>query len=110
MIGDPLIILIPPMEFPSSPESEIIKTTPGFHEMELPEKGSNEDVPFYGEFLNCIGTTFGFMRTWMPCICCFVPYPYITIEQGSEGIFSKFGNPLLIQDGTNRQCSPVCTT
>jgi len=39
-----------------------------------------------------MGDCCGFLRTWLPCICCcFVEYPYKVVDQSFEGMFERFG-------------------
>lgn len=45
----------------------------------------------YESVLNCCGTCTGCMRAWAPCCCCWCPYPYYKISQGSVGLKETFG-------------------
>lgn len=45
----------------------------------------------YQDTMQCCGTGCGFLRTWAPCVCCFVDYPYQEIEQSYEGLMERFG-------------------
>jgi erythrocyte band 7 integral membrane protein len=47
---------------------------------------------FYGSFIYNCGECCGFLRTWMPCVCCcFMDYPYQKIMQSYAGLFERFG-------------------
>jgi erythrocyte band 7 integral membrane protein len=61
--------------------------------IQLPEVDQEHaDMPSYGKCLHCWGECCGFLRTWMPCLCCcFVEYPYKTVPQSYNGIYQKFG-------------------
>lgn len=45
----------------------------------------------YQDTMQTCGTCCGFLRTWLPCVCCFVDYPYQEIEQSYEGLMERFG-------------------
>ena len=45
----------------------------------------------YESCLQCCGGIFGTCRTWLPCICCCVEYPFKQIDQGEEGLLERFG-------------------
>lgn len=45
----------------------------------------------YESTLTGCGYCCGWMRTWLPCICCFLPYPYAQIDQQEEAVVEHFG-------------------
>jgi len=63
---------------------------PPFLEIALDEDDSKDDTA-YVKFVSCLGDCCGCLRTWCPCIFCIcVAYPYLQIEQASEGVFERF--------------------
>jgi len=53
--------------------------------------GSQAQDGCYQKTMQCCGTGCGFFRTWLPCICCCVQYPYQEVEQAYEGLLQRFG-------------------
>ena len=46
---------------------------------------------WYERLLECCGYFWGFFRTWIPCICCCVEYPYQVVTQSEYGLIQRFG-------------------
>ncbi len=45
----------------------------------------------YESVLQSCGEKTGCLRAWLPCCCCFCPYPYVSVKQGTVGLKQKFG-------------------
>lgn len=55
------------------------------------QSDSESNTCYQSTIQNC-GQCCGFLRTWLPCICCcFIEYPYQEIEQSFEGLLERFG-------------------
>lgn len=52
---------------------------------------SNNEDGCYQNTMHQIGSCFGFLRTWFPCCCFCVNYPYQEIEQSYDGLLERFG-------------------
>jgi erythrocyte band 7 integral membrane protein len=55
-------------------------------------ESSDEPTTCYQSTIQCCGQCLGFLRTWLPCVCCcFISYPYQEIDQSYEGLLERFG-------------------
>ncbi len=45
----------------------------------------------YQKTIQSMGECLGFFRTWFPCLCFCVEYPYQEIEQSYDGLLERFG-------------------
>lgn len=52
---------------------------------------NQDDGGCYQSTMHQCGECFGFFRTWLPCVCCCVEYPYQTIDQSYDGLLERFG-------------------
>ncbi|CAK91706.1 unnamed protein product (macronuclear) [Paramecium tetraurelia] len=65
--------------------------------LEVPEFQDNQTMIAYAKCQYCLGECFGCLRTWIPCIFCMcVNYPYQEVEQGTEGLFKRFGRHIKV--------------
>lgn len=49
------------------------------------------DLSCYEKMLDCGGNCFGCLRAWLPCICCCVNNPFISVKTGNDGLKETFG-------------------
>jgi erythrocyte band 7 integral membrane protein len=45
----------------------------------------------YESALERCGSCTGCFRSWLPCCCCWCPYPYQSVRQGTIGLKERFG-------------------
>lgn len=54
----------------------------------------SDNTKTYGCYQDCIqrvGDCCGFLRTWLPCICCWTEYPWQVVKQSEQALMQRFG-------------------
>lgn len=57
----------------------------------LVNQNASENQGCYQSTTHSCGECLGFFRTWAPCFCCCINYPYQEIEQSYDGLLERFG-------------------
>ena len=55
------------------------------------DEREQEEGTCYEGVLQCCGSCTGCLRAWLPCCCCWCPYPYREVKQGEVGLMERFG-------------------
>ena len=71
---------------------------------------STEELGCYKKTIQCCGESLGFFRTWCPCVCCCVDYPYQEIEQSYDGLLERFGKFVKIVNPGLQYMNPCTET
>ena len=58
---------------------------------EFDEESQNTSYGCYENSIQAVGDCFGFMRTWLPCICCCSEYPWQVVKQSQQALMQRFG-------------------
>lgn len=45
----------------------------------------------YPSTIQSVGNCCGFLRTWLPCICCWTDYPWQVVKQSQQALMQRFG-------------------
>ncbi len=75
---------------------------------EFDEESDNTSYGCYENSIQGVGDCFGFLRTWMPCICCCSEYPWQVVKQSQQALMQRFGKYMKTLDPGLHYVNP-CT-